>query len=143
MSEQYLTLRKAANLLHISPTSLSQSMNFLIDFPAAEWQGGYKRYSKTQIESWAMDKDVKALIRAALTKVRSGCVGPDAEKSMQLHRRLTAGEFATAEQKQQFAMKRLVARTLKPKTHRITIIPDWMREDDYQPNRANKRKAHG
>ena len=135
MSDGYITQRTVYQQFRVCFETFKKAMPFIDGFPAPVFassgrQIGKPRYRKQQFEAWAEGKDLREVMKAALALAnqRSDAPTASAAQSIDLHRRFTAGEFATPEQRQQIALKRLVARTTKPKTTRVSIIPDWMRE---------------
>lgn len=136
MKDQYINLSEIYQRFGgLGYDNFKKAEPFMNGFPVPVLAGsgkqkGRPRYRRQQFEDWAQGKDLRQILQAALALAnqRGEATSASAVKINDLHRRFTAGEFATPEQRQQIALKRLAARTTQPKTTRITIIPDWMKE---------------
>lgn len=139
MSAEKINLKACAALLGVSRASFSEGGPGLDGFPRGERKGRHVFFDKAAVLAWAEGKDVRALCNAAIRQRRSQNPSPSlirrlpeakragsTQKALELGRRFAAGEFATAEQKAQFAMRRMTARLRQPKTIRVTLRPDWM-----------------
>lgn len=126
-----LTFRQTARLLKVGEPCFCAIWRRLEDFPAPIVTPK-KTYIFLQaaVEAWAKGKDVPALARAIKQQLRDESpLSPSVQKAVALGKRFAAGEFATDEQKAQFAMRRMTARLRQPQTTRVTLAPDWMRDD--------------
>ena len=134
-NDELIMQRDAADILGINRSVLSVALPLIDDFPKTRRVGKQRRYLRSEIIAWAKGKDVKRITQEAWNRRRrpnghiinsSFDLEAARAKTLALSKRLFAGEFATAEQRDAFALRRLTAKTCKPKTVRICITPDWM-----------------
>lgn len=116
-----------AKLFGVSLSYMSFAKPYLEGFPATKAVGKKKLYSLSEVKDWAEGKDVKALIFEAAGKRKRGEIEAQDEISqlLNLSRRLHAGEFAPARQRQSIAFRRMSAKVRNPQTTHVSIRPDW------------------
>lgn len=122
----WITEKAAARLFGVTPAYLNAAKPYLADFPAFNRSKGYQR---DQILAWAEGRDVAQLLKAAVAeKRRQEATAPDPHAAFNQRCCLfVMGAFDSAEQREQLAFKRMVARVPLKNTRRtvVNINPDW------------------
>lgn len=127
----WLTQKQVAELWGIHPRTLSKAIPYLNGFPASKSEktgrGGRKQYDTRAVLAWAKKRNLVDEIRQALARHRS-CTDADETTTQRLHlsRRFLAGDFDPKAKRQRHELRKLTSRITQPKTHRVTLVHDWM-----------------
>lgn len=136
-----VTLDDLAEALGVHIVTLAKTYRKIEGFPTAHIIKRCLRFSEAEAKAFvkANRKHIKTLMaeaRAAYAAEESAISPFNA-----LAVRFIRGEFASPEQRQAIALKRLVARQLKPKTHRISLVHDWMQDEGRWPQHKPQETA--
>lgn len=143
-ADKLVNCSQLAKIFGVPKSSFSLATSGLSGFPAHKCQSRHgKFYSLAAVKAWAKGKDVAGQVRAINAakkrkKYDGKIVNVDSGQFNEWCLRFAAGEFMPAQQQQQIEFKRLVARTVQPKTQTQRLVFDWMLEDG---PRANHRRT--
>lgn len=133
---ELLTILDIAKQLGVSKPVMITVRPYLVGFPRPKRVGKQQLYSAAGYKKWLRGRDVAdvaQLVRDAYTNARHTRNRQYSEKqagaiNVVHSRAFLTGAFLPAEQREQLAYRKLVARTTHPKTTRVTVVPDWMRD---------------
>lgn len=134
-ASELLNRKQVSELLGQSKSVFNSNLPYLTDFPPhVAKQGKNLLYDRDAVLRWAAGKDVKAIFAAA-NKARwkkqtpTEAAGRLGSFDNSLCTQLAAGAFLPPAQRNTLEFKKLVARTIQPKTTRVQLVHDWMLED--------------
>lgn len=128
-----LNLMQCAALLGVELNQFRKCRPFLTGFPApvqaSENPMGRKYFDRDEVLAWAQSTDVADAISHGMRRYR-GCVDDDeaTARRLAMGKAFLSGRYDPPHRQTAYAMRRLTARTCKPKTQRIPARSDWALE---------------
>ena len=127
-----LSLWEVADLLGIRRFALTNCRPYLQGFPKpVKGPGKTLLYPEHEVLAWAEGRDLKAALKAAYkTRRTEPHAEPAPAQSFNSHaKQFLTGAYLPPAAKHAADFKKLVARTIQPKTTRVQLVHDWMLED--------------
>lgn len=130
MSTDDIDYNIAAEMLNVSAHALKNCAARLEGFPQGRLVRSRRVLSRRAVRQWAKGKDVPALIGRIYQDRAMGRETP--EKIAPFNAQaigFLSSAFLPTPQRERLELRKLVARTTQPQTHRVRPVFDWMQED--------------
>lgn len=129
-----ITPKAVAERLGVNRKVFGQIVRYIDGFPApcsggSHHKSSHKRYDQAEIEAWLSSVDAAEAIKDAQRRYRTGDLRDAATRRfLALSLGFLSGRYDPPDRQRAYALRRLTARTCKPKTERIPARSDWALE---------------